>query len=144
MNNGSTVSAEVALRLVVPQQAMMPIKASLSYTREDPYAIRVAFHVGVDEPVEWIFARELLSAGADGAVGSGDVKVWPSADSQHGIAGDVLNIELSSPFGQAHFEAPAAEVSSFLSRTYELVPAGREGEQVDLDDELGRLLRQAS
>jgi hypothetical protein len=54
----------------------------------------------------------------------------------------VLNIQLSSPFGQAHFEASAGEVADFLRRTYELVPAGEEG--VYYDEELTNLLRQAS
>ena len=55
----------------------------------------------------------------------------------------MLNIELASPFGQAHFEAPIAEVSDFLQRTYRVVPEGREGEHVDVESELTDLLRQA-
>src|SRR6516225_10745238 len=99
--NSSTVSAELGLRLVVPQQTIVPLVASLYYSAEDPYAIRIAFHVGLDEPVEWIFARDLLSMGTEGREGQGDVHVWPSAESEADAAGDVLNIELSSPFGQA-------------------------------------------
>ena len=144
MNNSSTVSAELGLRLVVPQQTVVPLVASLYYSEEDPYAIRIAFHVGLDEPVEWIFARELLSTGIEGEYGLGDVKVWPSAGSQGGLPGAVLNIELSSPFGQAHFEAPVREVSDFLGRTFQMVPAGQESDHVDVEGELNDLLRQAS
>jgi len=118
MNSSSTVSAELGLRLVVPQQTIVPLVASLYYSKEDPYAIRIAFHVGLDEPVEWIFARELLSSGVEGREGLGDVVVWPSSGSADGMPGNVLNIELSSPFGQAHFEAPIKEISDFLKRTY--------------------------
>lgn len=143
MNNGSAISAEVSLKLIIPQQAIMPMMASIYYTREDPYAIRVAFHVGLDEPVEWIFARELLSAGTEDPAGDGDVRVWPSPAFAGGLPGDVLNIELTSPFGQAHFEAPAAEVAGFLRRTYEIVPAGQEGAHVDVEGELMEILRQA-
>jgi hypothetical protein len=143
-NSSSTVSAELGLRLVVPQQTIVPLVASLYYSKEDPYAIRIAFHVGLDEPVEWIFARELLAAGTEGAEGLGDVRVWPSDGSQGGLPGAVLNIELSSPFGQAHFEAPVTEVSDFLRRTFEIVPAGQEGDHVDVEGELSDLLRQAS
>src|SRR5580692_7402931 len=75
MNSSSTVSAELGLRLVVPQQTIVPLVASLYYSKEDPYAIRIAFHVGLDEPVEWIFARELLSRGIEGREGLGDVVV---------------------------------------------------------------------
>jgi hypothetical protein len=134
MNTSSTVTAELGIRLVVPQQTVVPLLASLRYSTADPYAIRVAFHVGLDEPVEWIFARELLSRGMEGRTGLGDVRVWPSA-----TAG-VLEIELSSPFGQAHFEAPMDEIASFLDRTYQVIPAGQEGMHVDVEAELAGLL----
>ncbi|MBV8397343.1 MAG: SsgA family sporulation/cell division regulator, partial [Acetobacteraceae bacterium] len=56
--SGSTpISAELGLRLVVPQQTIVPLVASMHYCGSDPYAVRMAFHVGTDEPVEWIFAR---------------------------------------------------------------------------------------
>jgi hypothetical protein len=143
MNSSSSVSAELGLRLVVPQQTVVPLVASLYYSKEDPYAIRIAFHVGLDEPVEWIFARELLSSGVEGREGLGDVVVWPSTGSADGRPGSVLNIELSSPFGQAHFEAPIKEVSDFLKRTYAIVPAGDEAEFVNVETELADLLRKA-
>src|SRR5579859_5435682 len=142
-SSGTTVSAELGLRLVVPQQTIVPLVASLYYNRTDPYAVRMAFHVGTDEPVEWIFARDLLAAGLESRHGEGDVHVWPSetlADDEDGL---VLNIELSSPFGQAHFEAPAEAMASFLQRTYAVVPAGKETEYVDIESELDALLRQA-
>jgi Streptomyces sporulation and cell division protein, SsgA len=147
MNSSSTtVSAELGLRLVVPQQTIVPLVASLYYSGSDPYAIRMAFHVGTDEPVEWIFARDLLSAGIESRQGEGDVQVWPSepADAEDGGSDDiVLNIELSSPFGQAHFEAPADAMAAFLKRTYSIVPAGKESGFVDIESELNDLLRQA-
>ena len=141
MNSSSSVSAELGLRLVVPQQTIVPLVASLYYSSEDPYAIRIAFHVGLDEPVEWIFARDLLAAGVKAREGHGDVTVWPSEGASS--VGQVVNIELSSPFGQAHFEAAADEIADFLTRTYEAVPAGAETSHVDVDAELTDLLRQA-
>jgi hypothetical protein len=147
MNSSSstTVSAELGLRLVVPQQTIVPLVASLYYSGTDPYAIRMAFHVGTDEPVEWIFARDLLAAGIESRQGEGDVQVWPSepADAEEGSDDVVLNIELSSPFGQAHFEAPAEAMSAFLRKTYQVVPAGKESGFVDIEAELNDLLRQA-
>jgi hypothetical protein len=140
--NPTTASAELAFRLIVPQQTIVPLVASLYYSSEDPYAIRVAFHVGLDEPVEWIFARELLSNGLKGRDGLGDVRVWP-APGQGGAAEQVLHIELSSPFGEAHFEAPMRDVSDFLRRTYRIVPAGEESGFVDVEAELTDLLGQA-
>ena len=153
-SSGTTISAELGLKLVVPQQTIVPLVASMYYNGSDPYAVRMAFHVGTDEPVEWIFARDLLAAGIESRQGDGDVQVWPSPVSVAetgdldliGAAeppGKVLNIELSSPFGQAHFEAPAEAMSAFLRRTYQLVPAGQESRFIDMDTELNDLLGNA-
>jgi hypothetical protein len=152
--SASTISAELGLRLVVPQQTIVPLVASMYYNDSDPYAVRMAFHVGTDEPVEWIFARDLLAAGIEARHGEGDVQVWPSPVScaeTDGLdvigsaeaGGTVLNIELSSPFGQAHFEAPAQAMSAFLQRTFQIVPVGRESDFIDIETELDDLLRSA-
>jgi len=153
-SSSTTISTELGLRLVVPQQTIVPLVASLYYSGSDPYAVRMAFHVGTDEPVEWIFARDLLAAGIKARHGDGDVRVWPAAEScaepegldvtgPAGAEGEVLNIELSSPFGRAHFEAPARAMSAFLQRTYQIVPAGQESAHIDIEAELNDLLRQA-
>ena len=153
-SSSTTISAELGLRLVVPQQTIVPLVASLYYSGRDPYAVRMAFHVGTDEPVEWIFARDLLAAGIGSRQGEGDVQVWPSAQScaetddldvvrGADTEGAVLNIELSSPFGRAHFEAPARAMSAFLRRTYQIVPVGQESDYIDIETELNDLLRQA-
>ena len=139
MNTGATVSAELGLSLVVPEHGAVPLVASLAHSVGDPYAIRMAFHVGTDDPVEWIFSRDLLSAGLGGPTGEGDVQVWPGE--VHGIA--VLNIALSSPFGQAHFEAPMISIADFLNRTYGLIAAGCESDFINIDSELDELLWRA-
>jgi hypothetical protein len=61
MSSSNTVSADVGLRLIAPQQTIVPLEASFFYSGEDPYAVRLAFRTGLDEPVEWTFARDLLS-----------------------------------------------------------------------------------
>ena len=156
-SSSTTISAELGLKLVVPQQTIVPLVASMYYSGSDPYAVRMAFHVGTDEPVEWIFARDLLAAGIESRQGEGDVQVWPSqvsvaesgdldligAAEPQGTRGTVLNIELSSPFGRAHFEAPAEAMSAFLQRTYQIVPAGQESRFIDIETELNDLLRNA-
>jgi hypothetical protein len=153
-SSSTTISAELGLRLVVPQQTIVPLVASMFYSGSDPYAVRMAFHVGTDEPVEWIFARDLLAAGIESRQGEGDVHVWPSPGSCAHSGGldltgspqpgeKVLNIELSSPFGQAHFEAPAQAMAAFLRRTYQIVPAGQESGHIDIEAELNDLLRKA-
>jgi hypothetical protein len=139
INSSATVSAELGLTLVVPEHGAVPLVASLYYSAEDPYAIRMAFHVGMDEPVEWIFARELLQAGLEDRAGDGDVEVWPGSPDGR----EVLNLGLSSPFGQAHFEAPLTATADFLHRTYGIVSAGREDEFIDVESELDELLWRA-
>ena len=137
MNTSAIIAAELGLRLVVPEHGGVPLTASLYYRGDDPYAIRMAFHVGTEDPVEWIFARDLLAEGLDCVAGDGDVRVWPTTAAHR----DVLNLELSSPFGQAHFEAPLTAMTGFLLRTFEVVPAGREGEFIDIEGELNDMLR---
>jgi Streptomyces sporulation and cell division protein, SsgA len=139
MNSSVTVSAEIGLSLVVPEHGAVPLVASLFYSAEDPYAIRMAFHVGTDEPVEWIFARDLLAVGLEGPAGEGDVQVWPGDEQGR----ELLNIALSSPFGEAHFEAPRSSLAAFLSRTYEVIAPGDETDHIDVDAELDELLWRA-
>ena len=55
----------------------------------------------------------------------------------------MLSLALCSPFGQAHFEAPAEAMSAFLRRTYQIVPAGQESRHIDIETELNELLRNA-
>jgi hypothetical protein len=139
MSRSATVAAELGLRLVVPEHGGVPLTASVCYRDDDPYAIRMSFHVGMDDPVEWLFARDLLAVGMQTPVGDCDVRVWPAPRDDQ----DVLNISLSSPFGQAHFEAPLGTLSEFLMRTFEVVPLGRECDFIDIEGELRDLHRWA-
>jgi hypothetical protein len=142
----TAVSAELGLGLVGPEQTIVPLMASLYYSCQDPYAVKIAFHVGTDEPVEWTLARDLLAAALHSREGIGDVQAWPSAASGDGMTGigrKVLNISMTSPFGHAQFEASAAAVGSFLAQTYQVVPDGHESGFMDFDAELTELLSQA-
>jgi hypothetical protein len=136
----TTVSAELGLRLVASQRTTVPLVASLLYSSDDPYAIRIAFSDRAGEPFEWILARDLLSTGIRERGGLGDVTVWPSAGAEGGVPGGVLNIELTSPFGQAHLEASVRRISDFLRRTYQIIPAGEESDHIDIEAELNDLL----
>jgi hypothetical protein len=136
-----TICTVIGLRLVRYQQRSQ-LAARLCYSSEDPYAVSIAFGAGQGKPVDWMVARDLLATGMWRRAGVGDVTVWPSVRSAAGAPGGVLNIQISSPDGQAHFEAAVKEVSNFLRRTYEAVPDGEESP--DLDAELTNLLREAS
>lgn len=143
----TTVSAELGMGLVGPEHTIVPLMASLYYRCQDPYAVRIAFHVGTGEPVEWAIARDLLAAALHSREGIGDVRAWPSAApaGQAGAAAGskILNIEMTSPFGHARFEASAAAVEAFLAETYRLVAGGEESGHLDFDAELTELLSQA-
>ena len=140
-NSRTAVSADLGLGLVGPEHTIVPLMASLYYSCQDPYAVKIAFHVGTDEPVEWTLARDLIAASLHSREGVGDVKAWPSAASEQGRK--TLNISITSPFGHAQFEASAAAIETFLARTYELVTEGDESEYLDFDAELTGLLSQA-
>ena len=147
----TAVSADLSLGLVRPENTIVPLMASLHFTRDDPYAVKMAFHVGTGEPVEWTLARELLAAALHSREGIGDVQVWPSAVSSDPEAGGegvasgygIVNIAMTSPFGHAQFEASAADIAGFLQRTYRIVPVGEESDFVDFDAELTALLSEA-
>jgi len=146
-NSRTAVSADLGLGLVGPEHTIVPLMASLYYSCHDPYAVKMAFHVGTDEPVEWVLARDLLAAALHCREGIGDVQAWPSAASsdQGGAAAGqkILNIAMRSPFGHAQFEASAAAIEAFLARTYQLVPDGQESAHLDFDAELAELLSEA-
>jgi hypothetical protein len=142
------VSARQDLRLIGPGNVTVPLMAGLYYSRQDPYAIRMSFDTSMDEPVVWTFDRDMLAAGLDAPEGIGDIRTWPSARSvsaeTEAAAGEkILNIVLGPPSGCARFEVDAAAIEAFLTRTYELVPAGEESACLNLDAELTELLSQA-
>jgi hypothetical protein len=145
-NSRTAVSAELGMGLIGPEHTIVPLMASLSYSCHDPYAVKIAFRVGTDEPVEWTLARDLLAAALHSREGIGDVQAWPSAAAGDGLAGigqKVLNIAMTSSFGHAEFEASAAAVEAFLAQTYQVVPDGTETDYMDFDAELTELLSQA-
>ena len=144
-NSRTAVSTELGLGLVGPEQKIVPLMASLYYSCHDPYAVKMAFHIGTDEPVEWVLARDLLAAALHSREGIGDVQAWPSAAATGEAAGGqkIMNIAMTSPYGHAQFEASAAAIETFLAQTYQLVPDGSESSYLDFDAELAELLSEA-
>ena len=133
------VQVDVSLRLVVPEGSSLPVKASLRYEPEDPYAVHVVFHAGSSEAtgeVSWSFARQLLADGMSEPTGIGDVRVWP----WQAANGPSVALALSSPDGHALFEVPRLALGDFLGRTYRQVPEGAESLHLDIDGALAALL----
>ncbi|AVH60972.1 MULTISPECIES: SsgA family sporulation/cell division regulator [Streptomyces] len=133
----TVIEQPVEARLVAAAPRMPSIPATLHYDRRDPFAVRMAFPAPATlEGVEvcWTFSRELLASGLEESVGWGDVRVRP-----YGYDRTVL--EFHAPEGTAVVHVRSGEVRRFLQRTTELVPAGLEHLQVDLDHDLAELMR---
>ncbi|MFE9776077.1 SsgA family sporulation/cell division regulator [Streptomyces sp. NPDC005931] len=131
------IEQPVEARLVAAAPRMPSIPAMFSYDRRDPFAVCMTFPAPATlEGVEvcWTFARELLAAGLLGPEGYGDVRVRP-----YGYDRTVL--EFHAPEGTAVIHVRSGEVRRFLEATRELVPAGLEHLQLDLDHDLAELMR---
>ncbi|MFF4715793.1 SsgA family sporulation/cell division regulator [Streptomyces eurythermus] len=135
----TVIEQPVEARLVAAAPRMPSIPATLRYDRRDPFAVRMTFPApatleGVD--VCWTFARELLTAGLEDPAGQGDVRVRP-----YGYDRTVL--EFHAPEGTAIVHVRSGEIRRFLQAADELVPAGLEHLQLDLDHGLAELMRDA-
>jgi hypothetical protein len=134
----SIVEVVTSLRLVAPDATALPVRASLRYDPDDPYAVHLLIYVesAGGAPVRWTFARDLLVTGLDQPAGIGDVRVWPWASPY----GDFVGLALSSPDGCAVFEVTRDVLVRFLRRACAAVPRGRESDHLDLDAAVNRLL----
>ncbi|MEV7192024.1 SsgA family sporulation/cell division regulator [Streptomyces sp. NPDC093510] len=131
-----TLEQPARARLVTPEGRERALPVVLRYSAEDPLAVQMTFPSqasldGVE--VTWIFARELLEEGLTAPTGSGDVHIWPC-----GRARTVL--EFHSHQGLALVQFDRLALRRFLVRSYAVVPSGGEGEGLDLDEGLSRLL----
>ncbi|MEU6982348.1 MULTISPECIES: spore wall synthesis regulator SsgD [unclassified Streptomyces] len=132
----TVIEQAVQARLVASAPRMETVPATLRYDREDPFAVSMAFPPpatleGVE--VSWAFARELLAEGVDGPAGLGDVRVRP-----YGY--DRTVVEFHAPEGVAVVHVRTSELRHFLKRSQHLVPAGREHQYLDWDQDLAQLL----
>jgi hypothetical protein len=133
----TTVSYDLALHLLSADGRVLPLTAILHYDASDPLAVTVLFNDGGDEPVRWVFARDLLEAGLDQSAGEGDVLIWPTRD---GEGGQAIHVRLRSPHGDALLEASADELKRFLHATHRLVSPGTEHRHLDLEGAITALL----
>ncbi|MBA0124709.1 SsgA family sporulation/cell division regulator [Haloechinothrix sp. YIM 98757] len=106
-----------------------PVLSRWSYHPEEPFSITVAFQTGVDQWVEWVFARDLLMAGVVGPAGIGDVRFIPFDDGDERL----LLLQIESDQGRASWFLDRREAEEFLEVTLEEVPAGSEEQYFDVD-----------
>lgn len=107
------------------------LDAELRYDPSDPLAVSLAIGTQCDEPVVWVFARDLLSGGISAPIGEGDIAIEP--------AGHDIRITLATDC-LATMLAPRNRVVEFLVETYTRVASGAEFDGVDFDAEIASLL----
>jgi hypothetical protein len=111
------------------------LDAELHYDIGDPFAVTLHIGTDCDEPVVWVFARDLLSAGVATPAGEGDITVEPAR-----MAGErMLRITLATDC-VATMLAPSDTVVEFLVESYARVPTGTETDHVDFEAEIASLL----
>ncbi|MFC4612124.1 SsgA family sporulation/cell division regulator [Streptomyces maoxianensis] len=135
-----SVQAEVLMSFLVSEELAFRIPVELRYEMEDPYAVRMTFHLPGDAPVTWAFGRELLLDGINVPIGDGDVRISPTGP--QGLSDVAIRLQVGPD--RAVFRVSAAPLVAFLDRTDKLVPLGQERTLADfeesLDAALGRIL----
>ncbi|WP_186785755.1 SsgA family sporulation/cell division regulator [Streptomyces misionensis] len=126
----------LGMELVSPLGPRLPVPTHLLYRAQDPLLVEFLFQDPVQGPIAWVISRELLARGTLASSGEGDIRVWPTGTGAQAL----LHILLAPPGGFAHLVAPLPALGRWLLRTYQLVPATRETEALDLDGRLGRFL----
>ncbi|MGW5646263.1 SsgA family sporulation/cell division regulator [Saccharopolyspora sp. NPDC003752] len=134
--NHKTIYSAAVFNLMAPADVRRPLEVELRYESRDPYAVNMSFRAGMSGEVDWVIDRDLLAAGLVVASGEGDVQIIPQLDKP-----ELVVIALSSPSGQAAFEAPAAKLAEFLDETYAAVAPGDEHKWMSVDEVLNRLLQ---
>jgi hypothetical protein len=129
---GSSRTVTTPLTLIVSANTGdARLEAELRYDPSDPLAVSLAIGTQCDEPVVWVFARDLLSCGIAGSIGEGDITIEPAdRDIRITLATDCLATML----------APRDRVVEFLVETFTRVPSGAEFDGVDIDAEIAALL----
>ncbi|MFF0291246.1 SsgA family sporulation/cell division regulator [Streptomyces sp. NPDC005262] len=128
------------MELASPLGERILVPTHLLSRSQDPLAVQLLFQDGLRGPVPWVFARDLLTTGTQTLSGDGDVQVWPGGSDPEALP----HLLPSSPRGCAHLTASLPAIERWLHRTYQLVPAARETEALDLETHLAQFLDKAS
>lgn len=132
----TSVTCDLAVRVIVEGCPQVSLPASFHYRRSDPYAVLLAIGVNRTGTVDWVFARDLLREGMSRPAGEGAVLVSPRSSPR----GPVVRIVVRSRGGSAVFDIETSAVADFLDRAHGLVPPGTEGSHADIDHLVALLL----
>lgn len=106
---------------------MSEFTVEMNFTDDDPVAVRFGFSSSHDanayDQVVWEFSRELLVAGVEKSVGTGDIVLTP--------AGDSLSILLRSPSGSIIIEVDLSDVKDFVDDMENVLPFGEEADVIE-------------
>jgi hypothetical protein len=133
-----TITTPVPL-IVTTGTGEATLDAELRYDPADPFAVSLAIGVECGDPVVWIFARDLLSAGVGSPQGEGDITIEPDFASDMDSDERMLRLTLATDC-LATMLVPSGPVVEFLVETFTVVPTGSELDRVDLDAEIAALL----
>lgn len=125
------MTATVTEMILISDPALPPVHAEFRYRSDDPFAVQLLLSVDQSPAVSWVFGRELLRAGVAGPAGIGDVQIFPVYD------GTV--VELHSGEQTARILAHTPDVTAFLDRSLQLVPAGSESAYFEVEPDLRSL-----
>ncbi|MEV1076972.1 SsgA family sporulation/cell division regulator [Streptomyces sp. NPDC050211] len=134
--DGTSVTHEVVVHVVVADLQSASLPAELRYDSTDPYAVCLSLGWTATGTVDWVFARSLLSEGVSRPVGVGDVLVIPP----HRCHRHSVRIIVRSAAGSAALDIAASAVAAFLAHTDRVVPPGTEGLHIDLDRVVAELM----
>jgi hypothetical protein len=129
------VTAELSGRVLSPGSGLVVARIQIRYDSTDPYAVLMTVRLPGARPIPWTFGRELLDDGLRGTSGAGDVTVAPCPQALSVL----LHVTLRDDVSDAVLEIGVAPITEFLLSTYELVPPGREGMFLLVEDDLSSI-----
>lgn len=134
LNSSRTVTTPIVLS-VSAATGDAELSGELRYDPADPLAVTLAIGTDCDDPVLWVFARDLLADGIREPSGEGDITIEPASD----LDSRELRITLATDC-LATLLAPRDQVFEFLLETFTVVPTGSEFDVIDFDAEISALL----
>jgi hypothetical protein len=129
------MTAELSARLLQGGNRSVAARIHLRYRSTDPYAVEMTIRVRDQQPITWMFGRELLDNGLRQHSGVGDVTITPCPQAPTAL----LHVKLRDHIGSADLEIRAEPIAEFLRLTYLHVPTGTEGLFVLIEDDVSAL-----
>ncbi len=135
------VTTTLPARIADDNGVTRQVTATICYETTEPWAVTLTFHTARGRTTTTI-GRELLAEGLAHMAGAQDAWIWPDGSGE--AIGRAVFLCLKGPGGQTIYQLPLSDVDAFLHRCQSLVPAGTEGDHLDLDTELAALLNPGS